>query len=731
MNTKTSYLSQEERNLGLANFIRHTQWNGIGFFLLQATIVSLMAIHFGASNLQLGYISSVFHVVGLVLLVLPRLLAGVRIVKVIHVAWLARGTVCYLYGLLFFLDGQPAVIFIMVVYTLFALMRVGGAAMIRPLQKSLARPAEMGDVVARVNLHMSISRLLSQGLSFAVLSLPVLSGLGGLVLLTVIGATANTIAASYLAKIPARETVEPRSGKSVFVVFAESMRSRERTLSLVIHWLGLGAAILFTFVIAFLRREAGLPPNLVVLYSVVGAVAAIAAGIFLRPFADRVGVRPLLILANAGLAGAGLVWAMTPAGLPVPAYLLIGFGTFFFLQLRMVLTSKLIISSIPEGSPVSYVSMTDFITAIVAFVVGLAGGGLADFVAASNLPVVHTFTVTFIAAAALAAISMLLSFGLRRTGNKSLRETAAIFLSTRNLKAFLDAYALNIAEDEQKRETTLLSLERSPTPIATDELRNRLKTPLSWEKERILRSLYAYPREELLEDVLAEALDRDSYNQRDAIFTLGAYPAKRVAPTLKRLLDSDDPDVVGAALKSLARLGDTEQLDLARSLVRAPSTSARMELDCVYALMVMDQERSYLREIFHLAHPSRGTRFQQMVFVLCARQLGFRPPLADFYHAENVHSPSGFRDMLAEARQLQLVMEARNRLMTNYVADAFDEVWSWAREATAAAQAADPGLSGLVDAVRTYPPDDRNPANTMAAVYFAYQLLLSASDERE
>jgi hypothetical protein len=728
MNTKSSYLSQEERELGLASFIRHTQWNGIGFFLLQATIVSLMAIHFGASNLQLGYISSVFHVVGLVLLLLPRLLAGVKIVKVIHVAWLARGAVCYLYGLLFFLDGQPAVIFIMAVYTLFALMRVGGAAMIRPLQKSLARPAEMGNVVARVNLHMSISRLVSQGLSFAVLSMPVLSGLGGLVLLTVIGATANTIAATYLAKIPARETVEPRSGKSVFVVFAESMRSRERTLSLLIHWLGLGAAILFTFVIAFLRREAELPPNLVVLYSVVGAVAAIAAGVFLRPFADRVGVRPLSILSNAGLAVAGLVWAMVPAGLPVPIYLLIGFGTFFFLQLRMVLTSKLIISSIPDRSPVSYVSMTDFITAIVAFVVGLAGGGLADFVAASTLPVMHVFTLTFIAAAALAAVCTLLSFGLRRTGNKSLRETAAIFLSTKNLKAFLDAYALNVTEDEQKRETTLLSLERSATPIATDELRNRLKTPLSWEKERILRSLYAYPREELLADVLDEAQDPDSYNQRDAIFTLGAYPAQRVIPALERLLGSDDPDVVGAALKSLARVGDTKHLDLARSLVREASTSARMELDCLYALMVMDKDRGYLREIFQLAHPSRGTRFQQMVFVLCARQLGFRPPLADFYHAENVHPPDGFRDMLAEARQLQLVMESRNRLMTNYVAGTINEVWNWAREAASSAPCAGTGLDRLADAVGSHPASEQNPANTMAAVYFAYQLLLASSD---
>jgi hypothetical protein len=153
-----------------------------------------------------------------------------------------------------------------------------------------------------------------------------------------------------------------------------------------------------------------------------------------------------------------------------------------------------------------------------------------------------------------------------------------------------------------------------------------------------------------------------------------------------------------------------------------------MELDCVYALMVMDRERTYLRQIFRLAHPARGTRFQQMVFVLCARQLGFRPSLADFYHAENVHTPDGFRDMLAEARQLQLVMEARNRLMTNYVAGAMDEVWNWARGAAAAAPARGNGLDGLAEAVRSHPADEQNPANTMAAVYFAYQLLLSAGD---
>ena len=43
----------------------HAFWNSIGFSFLSSTIIFLMAIHFGATNIQLGYIDFPFSIYGI------------------------------------------------------------------------------------------------------------------------------------------------------------------------------------------------------------------------------------------------------------------------------------------------------------------------------------------------------------------------------------------------------------------------------------------------------------------------------------------------------------------------------------------------------------------------------------------------------------------------------------------------------------------------------------------
>ena len=76
---QTHILSQEERDEGIKKYKLHAFWNGLGINFLTAPIISLLAITFGATNLQLGYVSSVFHLAGLILIFLPKLLNGRKI----------------------------------------------------------------------------------------------------------------------------------------------------------------------------------------------------------------------------------------------------------------------------------------------------------------------------------------------------------------------------------------------------------------------------------------------------------------------------------------------------------------------------------------------------------------------------------------------------------------------------------------------------------------------------
>ena len=120
---KTTYLSKEEREIGRTHFVKWAAYNGLGFSLLGDTPVQLMAIHFGATNIQLGYISSILHVSGLILLFLPRMLAGKNLITIQFWSWLLRGLVCCGYGIVLGLEGQMAVGFIMGLYTIFCVIR--------------------------------------------------------------------------------------------------------------------------------------------------------------------------------------------------------------------------------------------------------------------------------------------------------------------------------------------------------------------------------------------------------------------------------------------------------------------------------------------------------------------------------------------------------------------------------------------------------------------------------
>jgi hypothetical protein len=720
----TRHLSQPERERGLKNYLRQSFWNGLGFNFLGTTIVFLMAIHFGATNLQLGYISSVFHVVGVVNLFVPHLFRGVNVTRVFFYSWLARGLICLGYVLLIFLEGQAAVFCILAVYTLFALLRIPGMAVEQTVQKNLFKESEAGSAIVRLNIRNSIAQLISQITSFILLSIQLFSSIGGLVLLTLFGTVSNTISASYLRKIPSREKVDRRKGRNLIRVFVDSMRHREIAFVQLTRWFGLSAVILLSLTVPFLRREVGLQQNMVFLYTIVGAVAAILAGYVIRPFVDRIGGKPLLTLANLILALLAVLWTLSSPNLPRFVYYIYGFLTFFFLRTRLMLTSKLMIQVIPERDRVIYTSITNFVTAAIAFLVGFAGGTLLDFGESLAVPFFHAFSLVFLLSAVLAASSSLFCINLKDPGSLSIREASLIFLSTRNLRAFLDSYQMGTTDDPVRKQITLLSLEQSDTPIATSHMADLLKSPLSWEKERILRSLFSYPRKDLIDEIIDEAKDKTSYNRLDAIFTLGAYPGARVRRVLEGFLEEEDSAVVATALKSLARIGDTKHLAKVKDLLHDASQSPRTKLDCVTALSRMDRSASYLKEMFKMAGASQGPRYKQMVFIICGRRFGLTPPLSDIYRSENIESVSGFADLVTEAKELPPFFDSGARLIEQFREGDYAQIWRWCRNEIKDRKA-DKMLRFLSTAIREHDLRDVNSTNTLAAIYFTYQILVA------
>ncbi|PID56863.1 hypothetical protein CSB45_09360 [candidate division KSB3 bacterium] len=723
---KTKYLSQDERELGLKYFFRWATFNGLGFSFLGDTIIYLMAIHFGASNLQLGYISSAIQVSGIMLLIVPRLIAGQKLVQVIFYSWLFRGLICLLYAMLFWFSGQTAVRIILVLYTLFCAIRTVGMSVISPIQQMLSTSSTMGETVVVFSNRFQSSRFLSQLLSFVLLSFKSMTaGIGGYLSLMLMGISTNTIAAFCLKKIPCRETVEYRKGQNIFRILYQSLCNRERALTLIVRWQSLSLMIGLSFIIPFLRKLGNFPPNLIFLFTLTGALAIILAGHALRPFTDRIGSRPVLIVASFLLAALSLIWCVIPPDSPQWYFFLLGFPTIFLQGTLYLLSSRLELRSIPESDKVGYASMLNFFSAIVSLGIGLFAGYLADLGESIPLSGLNPFGLTFFIAVMLSIHIGILSFFLEDAGSLSVRDTAQILFSARNLKAFLNVHQLHLTSDINKRKSILLSISKADAGVAVDEMRKILRNPLSVEKGEILKFLFAYPKSRLLPDLLREAADEYSYHRETAIFALGAYPGKRVEEVLVPLLQHPVPAVRSNAAKSLARVGNISTLPQVNRLAADASLGLTDRMNYLIALSIMDHKGCYLEGIFDITGKTHAGTQEQTMLSLAAKMLDMQPALADLYQEENLQKGAGLDILLEEAKPLKPFFDDTSRLQQYYQRQEYRQIWRWCHEQLALHEIHESKekLRFLTHAIGQYDVECANADNSLAVLYFSYQIL--------
>jgi len=674
---KTAYLSSRERERGTAFFLKHAVYNGMGFTLMADTTIALMAINLGATNTELGYLGSAIHISGLILPFVPVLFGGVNIARLFYITWLIRGLVCGFYFLVPFVGRERGMTIILTVYTLFCLTRAIGASMAGPIQRGLTTATATGDLVARLSVRFNMSALAGRILSAAVMKVRFLAGLPGLLTLELSGMIVNTVSALYLRKIPCRDKVERTAVRSIVGVFTEYVFRRDTALPLLLTWATLCIGIMYAFTIPFLSRAAGFSDSLVFVYTLTATAASVVTAFFIKPFVDRMGSKPLLVVSNTLVVLLSLAWAMAPVSTPAAGFFALGFLTVLATTLSGLLINRLVILTMPEQDKVNYTAMYSFFGAIIALAAGYGGGLLTDLGAAAAVPYLHQFSFPYFCAAGIALGSLLLTGALRDSGSLSLREAAGILLSVRNLRDFLDLYQLDTTKDPVRRETVLAAIEQSSSALATAEIGNRLRSPLAAERERALKSLFTNPRPELLDDVIDDAQDRHSYTRATAIFALGAYPGERTVELLRRLLDETDRVIQSSAAKSLARIGDVSVLTTVAGRSADPSLSTLCRINYAIALTIMDKSGAHLRGIFSLADPAMGQRSQQSVLSTIARFLGLEPALSEFFHAENLESGSGIESLLDEARELSPFLDFEHRAETAFASQRYREIWEW------------------------------------------------------
>ncbi len=663
---KTKYLTADERQEGRKRLYQFQVFNGIGFNFMGATSVYLLAIHFGANNFQLGYISSVIFLTGIILVALPRLLAGKNLVKVQSAAWLLRGLIILLYLFLFRIRGEAAIYLILIVYTLFSASRMVGMAVWNALIKMVADSGDRGKVIAQGSILNQTSSVFARLVSAAVTSLQYFSGIVGILLLQVMGVIFNTVAVGALRKIPCRETVEYTKGRNIFVILTDALKSRERRYPLLLKWIIVSIIVLNGLIIPFIRKEAGFGSNYVFLYSLVMAVAVIMSGLFARTFADRMGSRPLLFGMSLFLGISYLLWTILPVSgsgglFSSVIYYILGFFTNFFLRLDNILITRVVVNTMPEEESFSYNAMVNFVTALFSAAAGILGGFLINGGQHSSFLLFNRYSYLFIFGVLLSFLVVVLSLLLIDRGSLSGRETAAILFSFEGLKAYINIGKMKGAKDPVKKKTVLLSISENEAPAATEELRRILALPLSASKGEVIKSLFRHPRPELLPELLREARDFGSYHQLKAIFALGAYPSPEVEALLLKMLENSDSAVRSNAAKSLGRIGHKQRLLLVQSMAEKAESSWD-RINYLIALKNMDDSGAYLEYLFDEGTRRPEGNFRQTYYALCADLYGMTPSLTQVYQACNLMPGSGIREFVDSTRDSAFFYSSYHKL---------------------------------------------------------------------
>ncbi len=736
----TKFLSEEERQKGQKRVYWFQAMNGMGFNFMGETPVYLMAIHFGASNIELGYISSVIFLTGFILVGLPRLLAGKNLVNVQSAAWFVRGLVVLFYLALLFLEGRSAVLLILIVYTLFCLARMVGIAVWNPLIKMLTTSQNRGIVLAQGNIANQTSSVISKLISFLVTSFQHFSGIIGILLLQIFGVFFNTAAAIQLKRIPCRETVEYRRGRNIFVILKDSFKRKERRYPLVLKWVTVAVIVLNGLTIVFIRKEAGFNSNVVFLYSMVMALAIILSGLFARTFADRMGSRPLLIGMNILLSVVYVIWILLPVSgsidLPVYIYFILGFFTNFFLWSGNVLISRVLVNTMPEDESFSYNAMTNFVTAFFSLFSGIIGGLLIDTGQHAELVLFNTYSYLFSFAMVLSLLLVVLSLRLIDKGSMSARETAAILFSFEGMRAYMDIGKLNVTEDPVRKRTVLLSISQNEATVATEEIRHIIASPLSSGKGEVIKLLFSHPRPALLPELLKEAGDTGSYHQLKAVFALGAYPGKETEQLLLHLLDSPDISVQSNAAKSLSRIGHKESLDKIR-LYANKADHAWDRINFLIALKNMDPYGLVFRNIFKDSDKFQDGMFRQTYYSLAAKLLELKPLLSDIYNSKNMKSGEGIKNFLEQTRDLDFFYKRHKELKGWFKTGDWSGVWQFCLESLKNSDDDLSALSGPMNNLReavvneagrrsSLPVEESKSVydDALACVYFTYQIII-------
>lgn len=730
---RSKYLSESEKRIGQARLYKGEIFNGLTFGMLGDTIVYILAVKFGAGNITMGYIASTMYIVGFILPAMTRVFRDKNVIKLQTITWVLRGLVCLLYIPLIWIDGNFAVFLLLFVYTLFCGLRLISVVLADYTFKSITTDRTRGHVLGNINIATHVSNIFAKFFNFIVTSLERFSGVVGLVLLQMIGVVTNTLSAAQVAKIPGRTTIEYHKGRTLFIVFKKAMADHSTRTRLFVHWIFTIVTVVMGMSVAFLTKEVRLASNIIFLYTIGVSLALATSASFCKFFSDKLGSRPLIIANGFVLLLSLLGWVIVPLSAATYWFFVLGFISNFSLSNINFLIRRLLTAVIPDDDGVGFNSMVSFVISFLALFGGLAGGALATKgsriayeISLGGLNFGNSYVLTFFLTLTLTLIGLIFSGMLNEKGSYSTKKAIQLMFSLRGIRAFITIDRLGKVTNPIKQKSLLLNLASNKTQVATNKIRSTLASPFPDAKVEIIRGLYYHPRPILVEALIKEAFDTDSYTQIEAIAALGALTHNEEAEqALVYLLEHNNNLIRSTAAKSLARVTlDSRYLLQVKSISELAINTAE-ELNFLTALNIMDSEGTFFEDLFLAARKGKSVTYRQIRYAALAKFLDFLPALTELYEQKNLNTKDYLFEFLEEARDVVEIDLQRVAIANAFEHQEWSRIWEICFAITRNLTFHNSRLQHLhqaLEVAQTIPSTQIDGDDALAALYFSYQL---------
>ncbi|MDR1837310.1 MAG: MFS transporter [Treponema sp.] len=542
-------------------------FNAVSWNLLVGVIITLFALRLGASSTYIGLMGASFYI-SLFFLPLGKILARrFSIIGIFSFTWSMR-SICMIFAIAApFLDyaghRNTALFLIMLGLFLFQIFRGIGMIGNNPVLSELAAGPDRGSYMTQIQIINSAIGMFGSFLIAMVLGTepPVFV----FSILLSFGVITGVISGYVIKKVPEPSRENDSRKVNIIDIFKDAFsQDHLRHFIFILFLVVMVSGVTRTFVVVYAREVFGHNDGLISLYSVFGGLGYLMAGLSVKFFVDRLGAKPLYLVAVI----VGLVCMIPVIFFPASAVENMT-GTILFLVFLFFMLNFGFLGS--EGIAQTYFmalipseKMLDM-GILYFFIFGIAGAGgsflsglLIDLFFVIGISPFVSFKILFAIMIVLTLFALSMQGKMKSLGSLPLKDALEVIFSFRDIRAINLLDKLNKAEDSTEEELLLGALHAAPSSLAIGGLLERACSPRLATRLEAVRALEKL--EKLNEDAERALINDTKNNPFTTAYIsariLGDHDCKAAVPLLRELAVSSDYMLAGEAIIALAKMKD-------------------------------------------------------------------------------------------------------------------------------------------------------------------------------